>query len=46
MPLLKPKKYERKEKFISRFVKSKIMAKEYKKPKQRIAIAYTIWRSK
>jgi len=46
MPLLKPKKYERKPKFIQRFIKSKRMELEFKNRKQRLAIAYDIWRKK
>ena len=46
MPLLKPKKYERKQKFIVRFLKNKRMKKDFKDNKQRIAIAYKIWKTK
>jgi len=45
MPLIKPKKYERKDKFISRCISSDKMEKEYPKQKQRIAVCYSIWRN-
>jgi len=45
-PLPNPKKYERKKKFISRCASNKIMNKEYKNTKQRVAICYSQWRRK
>jgi len=44
MPLPKPKKYERKKRFISRCMKSKVMKKDYPKVKQRVAVCYSQWR--
>ena len=44
MPLVKPKKYERKDKFISRCISSKRMEKEFPRKKQRTAVCYSIWR--
>jgi len=46
MPLVKPKKYERKQKFISRCIDSDKMKKEFPGRKQRIAVCYSIWRDK
>jgi len=41
MPVPKPKKYERKKKFIPRCVSDNIMKKEFKDIKQRLAVCYT-----
>lgn len=46
MPLPKPKKYEKKGDYISRFLKSKTAKKEFTDKEQRIAVAYSIWREK
>jgi len=43
MPLIKPRKYERKQKFIARFMDNKRMKKEYPKRKRRLAVAYAVW---
>lgn len=44
MPLVKPKKYERKKKFISRCISSNKMEKEFPDKKQKIAVCFDIWR--
>lgn len=44
MPIPKPKKGEKKQKYISRFMSNDTMQKEYKDRKQRLAIAYSTWR--
>jgi len=44
MPIPKPKKYERKKKFISRCMKNKVMKKDYPKLKQRFAVCYSTWK--
>jgi len=46
MPLPKPKEKENKEDFISRFMKNKNAIKEFDNEKQRLAIAYNIWKKK
>jgi len=43
MPLPTPKKYERKEKFISRCARNKTIDKEYKTRKQKLAVCYSQW---
>lgn len=44
MPIIKPKKYERRNDFIKRFMRDKRMKQEYKENKQRLAVAYSTWR--
>jgi hypothetical protein len=44
MPIPKPNKGESKDNYISRFMSSEIMKKEYPDEKQRLAIAYSEWR--
>jgi len=44
MPLVKPKKYERKKKFISRCISDENVKKEFPRLKQRVAVCYGIWR--
>jgi len=46
MPIVKPKKFERKKKFIWRFTKSKRVVKEFPNTKQRIAVAFWRWKRK
>lgn len=46
MPIPKPKKYERKKKFIGRCASNKTMNKDFPKTKQRIAVCYSQWRKK
>jgi len=46
MPVIKPKKYERRQDFIKRFMKNKRMKQEYKDREQRLAVAYSTWRNK
>jgi len=41
MPIPKPKKYERKNKYISRCVSEDTMEKEFKNIKQRLAVCYS-----
>jgi hypothetical protein len=44
MPLLKPKKYEQKASFITRFMNNAKMILEYPDPKQRYAVGMDIWK--
>jgi len=46
MPIIKPKKYEKRNDFIKRFIKDKRMSKEYRDREQRLAVAYSTWRNK
>ena len=46
MPLLKPKKGERRAEFVSRFMSSASAKKEFKDKKQRLAVALSQWRKK
>lgn len=46
MPLPKPRKNEKRKKFISRCMGSKAMNKEYSKQDQRAAVCYSQWRHK
>lgn len=46
MPIPKPKKYERRRKFISRCAGNKTMNKEFKNTKQRVSVCYSQWRKK
>jgi hypothetical protein len=41
---LKKKPGETKSEYVSRLMKNKTMQKEYKDPKQRVAVAYSYWR--
>jgi len=41
MPIPKVEKYERTEHYVKRFMKNKVMVKEYPKPKQRVAVAFS-----
>jgi|TARA_S200002703_G_C3649614_1_gene199414 hypothetical protein len=43
MPLVKPKKYEKKKDFMIRCIGNGKMASEYKDTEQRIAVCKTIW---
>jgi len=46
MPMPSPKDGEEKNDFISRFMSSEAMKKEYPDQKQRVAVAYAQWRKK
>jgi len=46
MPIPKPKKGEKEQKFISRCMGDKIMNKEYPDQKQRAGVCYTQWKTK
>lgn len=46
MPLDRPYKGESKQEFISRFMSSDAMQKEYPKQDQRLAVAHSKWRKK
>jgi len=41
---LKKKPRETKSEYVSHLMKNKTMQKEYKDPKQRVAVAYSYWR--
>lgn len=45
MPLPKPKKDETKENFISRFMSNDTMKREFPDVKQRVAVAFSVWRN-
>jgi len=46
MPLPKPKKTDKRKDFVERFMKSKSAKKEFKKTDQRLAVAFSKWRSR
>ena len=46
MPLLRPRKKEKRDSFVSRFMGNGRMKKEFPKNKQRVAVAYSQWRKK
>ena len=46
MPLPKPKKNEKKESFISRFMTNQVAEEEFPTMEQRVAVAYEKWESK
>jgi len=46
MPIPKPRKGEKEDKFISRCMGSGVMKEEYKDVKQRLAVCYSVWRNR
>ena len=46
MPLLKPLESETKSEYIHRFMADNLMIKEFKDPKQRLAVCSSIWEKK
>jgi|TARA_R100001530_G_scaffold10633_1_gene10444 hypothetical protein len=46
MPLVRPKKGEKRSEFVSRFMSSKGAKQEFRSKDQRLAIAFSKWRNK
>ena len=46
MPIPKPKKNEKQDKFIQRCISDPTMKKEYKNNQQRLAVCFSQWRKK
>lgn len=46
MPLPRPKPREKQNSFISRCMKSKVMKREFKTVKQRLAVCFSLYNSK
>ncbi len=44
MPMPKPRKNEKRQEYISRFMSNDAMQKEYPKQDRRSAVAYSTWR--
>jgi len=46
MPIPKPRAKEKRSEYVSRFMSSKVMQREFPKRDQRLAVAYRTWRRK
>jgi len=46
MPIPSPRSKEKRSEYVSRFMKSKVMRREFPKRDQRLAVAYRTWRNK